>query len=229
MRYSNEKLLDAINANSTTNSNPIDARQVLCVSAQGIASAAGTGTLKLQVSNDKYGALPSYPTNWSDVSGASVTVTGAGTFLIPKTEICNEYARLVYTSTTALIQTITTRADVAGNLNNKYFYISTTTVDYYVWMNVNSAGTDPLVPGKTGVQVNLATGATANDVGDAVAAALDALAFTAPNPAANIITCTNDVAGYAAVAVDSSVATGFTFALSSPSGTFTANLDSKSF
>lgn len=228
MRYSNETLINAVTANATTNTAAIDARQVLCVSAQIVSTAAGTGTLKLQVSNDHFGNVGN-PTNWSDVTSATVSITAAGVFYIQKTEICAEYARLVYTDTTALVQTITTVADTAGSLNSTYFLISTATVNYYCWMNVNSAGVDPMVAGRTGIEVALATAATANAVADGVAAALDSLAFTAPNPAANVITCTNEVVGPATVASDGVAPTGFSFAVTAPTGTVTAVLESKSF
>lgn len=98
---------------------------------------------------------------------------------------------------TAEVTSITTVADSGGSLNNKVFFIyGASGVGYAVWLNVNSAGTDPSIPGFTSVAVALATGATANDVADAVAAALDALSdFAAPNPAANVITCTHSAAG----------------------------------
>ncbi len=84
-------------------------------------------------------------------------------------------------------------------------------------MNVNSEGVDPAIAGKTGVEIVLATDATANDVADAVAAALDALAtFAAPNPAANVITVTNSNAGPFVPAVD--VNAGFVFAVTAPTG-----------
>jgi hypothetical protein len=86
--------------------------------------------------------------------------------------------------------TVDTIADSGGSLNNA------SGVGYCVWMNVNSAGIDPSIPGFTSVPVALATGATANDVADAVATALDALAdFTAANPGADIVTVVNAAVG----------------------------------
>ena len=43
---------------------------------------------------------------------------------------------------------------VAG-LNDTYFLLESVSTEYYVWYNVNSAGTDPALPGKTGIEVTL--------------------------------------------------------------------------
>ncbi len=101
------------------------------------------------------------------------------------------------TSGVAEVTTVTTVADSSGSLNNKVFFLyGASGVGYAVWINVNSAGTDPSIPGFTSVPVAVATGATADAVADAVASALDALAdFAAPNPGANIVTVTNAAAG----------------------------------
>lgn len=58
-------------------------------------SAAGTG--KLQGSND----VPAVgaPTHWSDIPSATISVSGAGSFLIPKTDLCYQWVRVVYTNT----------------------------------------------------------------------------------------------------------------------------------
>jgi hypothetical protein len=78
-------------------------------------------------------------------------------------------------------ESLTAVADVAGSLNNKYFTLEVpepdglSTKPYYVWLNVNAAGVDPAVAGRTGVVVALATGATAAQVASGIAAALAAL------------------------------------------------------
>jgi hypothetical protein len=97
----------------------------------------------------------------------------------------------------AEVTTIACIADVSGSLNNRFFLLNGAGgLKYCVWMNVASAGVDPSIPGYTSVEVVLATNATANDVADAVAAALDPLAaFVAPNPGAATVTCTNATAG----------------------------------
>lgn len=49
-------------------------------------------------------------------------------------------------------------------LNNKYFFFDAPTVSYYVWINYNSTGTDPAIPGNTGLEVDVATTDVLNDV-----------------------------------------------------------------
>lgn len=97
----------------------------------------------------------------------------------------------------AEVSTVTCSADVAGSLNNKYFLLSNATdaINYYVWFNVNSAGVDPALSGKTGVVVTLATGATASTVATAVAAAVDALAGFTASAASTVVTITNASTG----------------------------------
>ena len=116
----------------------------------------------------------------------------------------------------AQVLDITCLADSAGSLNNKFFFIYDEEDNgYCVWLNVNSAGTDPSIPGFTSVPVALATGATNTAVADAVAAAIDALSpFTAPNPAAAVVrvTTVNEGLTNAADAGNS----GFTIALVTP-------------
>jgi hypothetical protein len=104
-------------------------------------------------------------------------------------------------SEVAQVVNVTTVADVAGSLNNLYFFISSPNTDYYVWFNVGGAGVDPLIPGRTAIPVAFVPNATANTVATAVAAAIDlTIPFAAPPPGANIITVTNASTGYAPAA-----------------------------
>jgi hypothetical protein len=101
----------------------------------------------------------------------------------------------------AQVVSTTTVADVAGSLNNLYFFISSPSTDYYVWFNVGGAGVDPAIGGRTAIPVTFAPNATANTVATAVALAIDGtISFAAPPPGANIITVTNASAGYAPAA-----------------------------
>lgn len=50
---------------------------------------------------------------------------------------------------------IETVADINGSLSGKYFLISTTTTNYYVWYNVIGAGsTDPAIAGRIGMRID---------------------------------------------------------------------------
>jgi hypothetical protein len=73
------------------------------------------------------------------------------------------------------VDTIECVADVSSSLNNTYFFISSPTVDYYVWFNIGGAGTDPAIPGRTGIEVSVAVNASVILVSSAVAAALTAV------------------------------------------------------
>lgn len=67
------------------------------------------------------------------------------------------------TNPSANVTDITLAADSSGSRNNTYFvfYTAGNLAGYYVWFNINSAGTDPAVAGLTGIQVAGATDATA--------------------------------------------------------------------
>lgn len=77
---------------------------------------------------------------------------------------------ILYYDKSKLVKDITTLADVSGSLNNKYFLLDDALDKnkYYIWFNVNSAGTDPVISGRIGLQVPLNT----NDTADFVATAL---------------------------------------------------------
>ena len=119
------------------------------------------------------------------------------------------------------ITTITTVADSSGSLQSKYFFInaieadSTTdvgfkTVEYYVWLDVSSGGSDPSISGKTGVEVNVSTNDTAATVATAVKNALDALSNFSASVDSNVVTVTNANRGSVTDASDND--TGFTIA-----------------
>lgn len=109
--------------------------------------------------------------------------------------------------------TVTAIADTAGSLNSKFFLLASAYDRrlYYVWYDVNSAGVDPAVAGRTGVKISVATNATAAQVATATASALDALADFVATPASAIVTVTNATGGPATDTVDGSAPTGFTF------------------
>jgi hypothetical protein len=101
-------------------------------------------------------------------------------------------------SAVAEVSSVTAVADVAGSLNSKYFLINSPSVGYYVWYDINSSGVDPALPGKTGLVVAAATGATAAQIATATRAVLDAhAAFVCPAPVGAVMTVTNAVAGAA--------------------------------
>lgn len=56
------------------------------------------GVAKLQASNDVPVAANAVPTNWSDIPSGTVSISGDGAFLIPKTDLSYQYIRLIYTN-----------------------------------------------------------------------------------------------------------------------------------
>jgi hypothetical protein len=127
----------------------------------------------------------------------------------------------------AQVCTVATVADVSGSLNNKFFTFGVpgaaltdwvTQTKYCVWINVNSAGTDPKLPGYTSVPVAVATNATAAAVGTAIAAAIGGLTGTGA-AGTTTVTITNTYKGKCDLAADGiksdrKPSTGFTFAVS---------------
>ena len=57
----------------------------------------------------------------------------------------------------------------------EYFSISSDT-DYYVWYDIDNGSSDPGISGRTGIEVDISSGATADQVAAATQAAIDALA-----------------------------------------------------
>lgn len=95
MKPLNEQALNAVT--TSANSNAIDSSFHIAGSCQIIASGTIAGAVKLQYSNDAQNTF-GLPTNWSDVPSATVTLTGtAGIFSIPKTDLCYNFVRVVFT------------------------------------------------------------------------------------------------------------------------------------
>ena len=114
-------------------------------------------------------------------------------------------------------RTVTAVADSSGSLNDTYFDLNVVGADfvevpYYVWLNVNAAGVDPAVSGKTGIEVEVATDATAAVVAAAIVAAVelaDIQVFS--SNVLEVITFENQIQGLITVEADSG-STGFALA-----------------
>lgn len=101
-------------------------------------------------------------------------------------------------------------ADNAGSLNNTYFTFSKSGTNYYVWYNVNSAGVDPALAGKTAVPVAVATNAANTVVASATNTAIDALAGVSSTVSSATVTVVIDAIGAVTDAAQGAVTTGFT-------------------
>ena len=111
---------------------------------------------------------------------------------------------------------ITTVADVASSLQNKYFVMHepVTQVKHYFWFNVATLGVDPAVPNATGHAIAISSGATASAVASAAQAVIDALSWVGATVDSNHITITYTTYGYAYEmrdAIATGDKTGFTF------------------
>ncbi len=109
--------------------------------------------------------------------------------------------------------TLTARADSSGDLNDTYFvfYSALNAKKYYVWYNINSAGTDPAVASATAIPVAGATGATASTLGGATRTAITSIAgadVTVSGSTTGII-IQNKLPGVTTATVDTGT-TGFT-------------------
>lgn len=93
MQYINAQIITQRAAIGSYNSDPIRTRYERAISLQAVSVGAGNlGAIKLQFSDDE-----SNPTNWSDITGKTVSVSGAGVIAIEAFDICYEWIRAVYT------------------------------------------------------------------------------------------------------------------------------------
>ncbi len=102
-------------------------------------------------------------------------------------------------------------ADVAGSLNNKYFLVNSALNKtlFYIWLNVDSGGSDPMIAGRTGVEVQISSGDSAEVIAVAIRIYINSLVgtyFTATS-SGNSVTITNKIIGATDQAVDGN--TGF--------------------
>lgn len=231
MRNVNLNIISA-QENQVTNSNAIDTNQIVSLSAVSYCGdSQGTGTLKLQASNDpaparNMVAIDGFtPTNWVDIPNQSAAVTAGASACLTIAQCVYRWVRAVWTATGLGIQTVTPVADSSGSLNSKYFLLNSANAgtNYYVWLNVNSAGVDPLIAGRTGVPIAVATNATAGTIGTAIATAVDALAnFIATGT--TTVTITNSATGPFTPITDGAAPTGFAFAVTG-GGNSTVNVN----
>ena len=108
----------------------------------------------------------------------------------------------------AEVSQVTAGADTAGSLNGTYWNLSSPTADYYVWYNVGGTGTDPALAGRTGIEVNITSGATADQVAAATQATIQALADFDASAAGAVLTITNATSGVATAPTDGTTGWG---------------------
>lgn len=120
------------------------------------------------------------------------------------------------------VTTVTTVADVSGSLNNKYFFLPSANDEtiYVVWMNVNSAGTDPKIPNTTSLEIAVATNATDATIATEMRSVIGALGDFATAGAGADVEITFATYGRGTLSQDDSensgTETGFTFTDTTP-------------
>ena len=105
MRYSNPVLLNGVSAAVNQTSSAIDVSSMVAASAEAIVTGTSTGTLAIQASDDGV--------NFGSIS-ESVSISGAGTYIIPKFDL--SYLRLlaVFTASNGQSGTITVTLKTDG-------------------------------------------------------------------------------------------------------------------
>ncbi len=231
MRNINVSILAAAD-NASQTGGKVDSNQLVSASFHAyFGDIHAAGNFKIQASNDVsiIRNLPSEftPTNWVDVPTQTATITAGSSALLTIANCAYRWLRAVYTNTAVYVQsqTVTTAADVAGSLNSTYFLLSSINTvtgvqkNFYVWFNINSAGVDPVVAGRTAIPITGATNVAANTLATSIRAALNALTgdFVATGATSAVI-ITNVNPGPVTAAADGTAPTGFTF------GTATAGI-----
>jgi hypothetical protein len=185
--------------------NPGDTQFVTAVTTPGTDASAQALTIECSADvssslNNTYFLISSTTTNyyvWFNVGGAGTDPAIGGRTGIQVAIAVNSSATVV---ATALAAALTAVAGVftatSSPLNSTYFLISSTTVNYYVWLNVAGAGIDPALAGKTGIAVAVPIDASEATVATAVAAAMAALTSVfAASAAGPTVSYTDVVAG----------------------------------
>jgi hypothetical protein len=129
---------------------------------------------------------------------------------------------------TAQVSSVDTVADSSGSLNDTFFVFYTLPNQaFYVWYNINSAGTDPTPTPPagvtyTGIEVAAATDATAVAIATLTKAAIEGADYTGVggtptvDRSTNELTITNLLGALVTNVADGSAATGFTFGTDTP-------------
>ncbi len=116
-----------------------------------------------------------------------------------------------------------TVAGHADALAGRYILASSVTADYYFWFKVSGIGVDPMIAGRTGIEVDVTASDTAVTIGGLVRSAAASKGWTVTGSNAVAI-LTNSATGPTLPAADGSPATGFTIANTQPTGSISVSL-----
>lgn len=120
---------------------------------------------------------------------------------------------------TSEITDVTLVADSSGSLNSTYWTFNSAgdLYGFYVWYNINSAGVDPAVAGRTGIQVAGATNANATTLGGAtrtaIAASAAAIPYVTVSGATTHTILTNIQVGASTDAANGTATPGFSYSI----------------
>ncbi len=150
-----------------------------------------------QLANKKFGRLKIIRALAAAAKKASITINGGV-----------GVAKETYT-----IQAV---ADVSDSLNSTFFLFDTidtlgVVTKRYLYLDINGAGVDPNIAGRTGSTVAAATNATAAVISAAIQLVLDALPDIGAAVTTDIVTVTAIFDGQVSDIVDGSATTGFIF------------------
>lgn len=115
MRVYNDPIFSAVDASVTQTSVAFPINQVIGYSAQFVWTGTVAGTIKIQVSDDPgtTASSPSQlPTHWTDYSGSTISVSGAGNGTFNVNDAFYNWIRFVYTAASGT-------GTMSGNLNTK--------------------------------------------------------------------------------------------------------------
>lgn len=119
MRPSKSVNIATVSAAADATGTVIDTSSVFAVSAQAVVTGTSTGTLNFRASNDIAPSVDSngnpLPTNWSNVlTIGTIAIAGAGTYLIPKFDVCYGWMQCQFIHTNAAAGTITVNVKTLG-------------------------------------------------------------------------------------------------------------------
>jgi len=145
-----------------------------------VAASAITGGAYFTVYNTNGFYIPWYK---KDGVGSQPSVPGAMFYIeidIKGTWNASEIAKVTAAaiSGSKITNIITTAASTIPQ--SSFFNLNTDLTEFYVWMDKDNGGTDPLVPGKTGIRVGISGAETAEEVGQNILLTLNSYSFAVP-------------------------------------------------
>jgi len=111
--------INAASAAVNQNGAVLPGQYVYSISAQAVVTGTSTGTLNIQASNDSGVVNDSSgnpnPTNWSNIATVgTVSISGAGVYLIPKFDVCYRWIRAQFVAGNAASGTISVNIQTIG-------------------------------------------------------------------------------------------------------------------